>query len=236
MRISDPQTDVAPSNTRGRNVRSKNQCSMCPAIHTKSRSWLRSSSTREPSDPLLRVVFFSFSSGGTRFLPNAPYFSIWFIREPLPPESGRRVRGFFENVPDPFALSRAKRDPEARIENVGILRRWRHSGRPPLFEPSTSPKREHPLRPVQGGEQTPHRLPKIMRSNRSDGSPGEGRPGSWWFTSPGGEDTTGNDPTTGSPTVTLLRLLLPLNDQVRSSFRHAAATRRPLRAPVRRPH
>jgi hypothetical protein len=38
-------------------VRSKNQCSMCPAIHTKSRSWLRSSSTREPSDPLLRVVF-----------------------------------------------------------------------------------------------------------------------------------------------------------------------------------
>lgn len=61
MRISDPQTDVAPSNTRGRDVRSKNQCSMCPAIHTKSRSWLRSSSTREPSDPLLRVVF-CFSS------------------------------------------------------------------------------------------------------------------------------------------------------------------------------
>lgn len=29
---------------------------MCSAIHTKSRSWLRSSSTREPSDPLLRVV------------------------------------------------------------------------------------------------------------------------------------------------------------------------------------
>lgn len=46
----------------------------------------------------------------------------------------------------------------------------------------------------------------------------------------------GNDPIAGSPTITLLRLLLPLNDQVRSSFRHAAATRRPLRAPVRRPH
>lgn len=57
-RLSDPQTDVAPGRTRGRNVRSKNQCSMCPAIHTKSRSWLRSSSTREPSDPLLRVVKF----------------------------------------------------------------------------------------------------------------------------------------------------------------------------------
>lgn len=59
-RVSDPQTDVAPGSTRGRNVRSKNQCSMCPAIHTKSRSWLRSSSTREPSDPLLRVVIFVF--------------------------------------------------------------------------------------------------------------------------------------------------------------------------------
>lgn len=69
MRISDPQTDVAPSNTRGRDVRSKNQCSMCPAIHTKSRSWLRSSSTREPSDPLLRVVFLCFlkSSGISPF-------------------------------------------------------------------------------------------------------------------------------------------------------------------------
>ena len=37
-------------------MRSKDKCSMCPAIHTKSRSWLRSSSTHEPSDPPLRVV------------------------------------------------------------------------------------------------------------------------------------------------------------------------------------
>ncbi|GIY44658.1 hypothetical protein CDAR_380112, partial [Caerostris darwini] len=36
--LSDPQTGEAPGETRGRNVRSKNQCSMCPAIHTKSRS------------------------------------------------------------------------------------------------------------------------------------------------------------------------------------------------------
>ena len=33
------------------------QCSMCPAIHINSRSWLRSSSTHEPSDPPLRVIF-----------------------------------------------------------------------------------------------------------------------------------------------------------------------------------
>lgn len=54
---SDPQTGGAPVKIRGRNVRSKDQCSMCPAIHTKSRSWLRSSSTLEPSDPPLGVVF-----------------------------------------------------------------------------------------------------------------------------------------------------------------------------------
>ena len=41
-------------------MRSKRQCSMCPAIHTKSRSWLRSSSTHEPSDPPLRAVFRGF--------------------------------------------------------------------------------------------------------------------------------------------------------------------------------
>jgi len=38
-------------------VRSRCRCSMCPAIHINSRSWLRSSSTREPSDPPHRVVF-----------------------------------------------------------------------------------------------------------------------------------------------------------------------------------
>jgi len=34
----------------------------------------------------------------------------------------------------------------------------------------------------------------------------------------------------------LLRLLLPLNDQVWASFQHNAATRRWLRRSVRRPH
>ena len=38
-------------------MRSRCRCSMCPAIHINSRSWLRSSSTHEPSDPPLRVVF-----------------------------------------------------------------------------------------------------------------------------------------------------------------------------------
>ena len=56
-RFTDPQTGVAPGVTRGRNVRSKCRCSMCPASHITSRSWLRSSSTHEPSDPPLGVVF-----------------------------------------------------------------------------------------------------------------------------------------------------------------------------------
>ena len=74
MRISDPQTDMAPGRTRGRNVRSKNKCSMCPAIHTKSRSWLRSSSTREPSDPLLRVVICFSILRRSGFLPRTECF------------------------------------------------------------------------------------------------------------------------------------------------------------------
>ena len=37
-------------------MRSRYRCSMCPAIHINSRSWLRSSSTHEPSDPPLRVI------------------------------------------------------------------------------------------------------------------------------------------------------------------------------------
>ena len=55
-RLSDPETGVVPGVTRDRNMRSRSRCSMCPAIHINSRSWLRSSSTHEPSDPPLRVV------------------------------------------------------------------------------------------------------------------------------------------------------------------------------------
>lgn len=62
----DPQTDVAEARGQGRNMRSRRRCSMCPAIHITSRSWLRSSSTHEPSDPPLRVVII-----GTRTDPRA---------------------------------------------------------------------------------------------------------------------------------------------------------------------
>ena len=54
--VADPQTGVAPGWTRGRHMRSRCRCSMCSAIHINSRSWLRSSSTHEPSDPPFKVV------------------------------------------------------------------------------------------------------------------------------------------------------------------------------------
>ncbi len=92
-RLSDPQTDVAPGSTRGRNVRSKNQCSMCPAIHTKSRSWLRSSSTREPSDPLLRVVLFM---GGSGFLPLLDVRDLYWERSPRGGRDWRKFKRFTE--------------------------------------------------------------------------------------------------------------------------------------------
>ena len=44
-----------------------------------------------------------------------------------------------------------------------------------------------------------------------------------------------NDPSAGSPTETLLRLLLPLNDRVWVTFRPGVAVSR-LSGPVRKPH
>ena len=56
--------DIGPTLAKGHpqsldhgcNVRSTCRCSVYPAIHTTTRSLLRSSSTHEPSDPPLRVV------------------------------------------------------------------------------------------------------------------------------------------------------------------------------------
>ena len=51
-------------------MRSRYRCSMCPAIHINSRSWLRSSSTHEPSDPPLRVIIcVNFSTTARRVAP-----------------------------------------------------------------------------------------------------------------------------------------------------------------------
>ena len=54
--VRRPSDGRGPGWTRGRHVRSRCRCSLCSAIHINSRSWLRSSSTHEPSDPPLKVV------------------------------------------------------------------------------------------------------------------------------------------------------------------------------------
>lgn len=82
---------------RGRNVRSKSKCSVCPAIHTKSRSWLRSSSTREPSDPPLRVLsFFALSIGTEKQLHQCP-----FHRHPIAHAVTRHIPCHFESAKCP---------------------------------------------------------------------------------------------------------------------------------------
>lgn len=65
--IVRPSDGRSPGRTRGCHVRSRRRCSVCSAIHTSSRGWPRSSSTREPSDPPLRVVFFDFRRRSEEF-------------------------------------------------------------------------------------------------------------------------------------------------------------------------
>lgn len=152
MRISDPQTDVAPSKTRGRNVRSKNQCSMCPAIHTKSRSWLRSSSTREPSDPLLRVVFSVFFKEHSGISPFAPCIrdSLW--RSHLS-QTREKFRGRRKTVSLLPLLSRRRRRPRGSERDRGNLEAEEARRTPTLraWHPEG-----HSLRRSRGGEKTPH--------------------------------------------------------------------------------
>lgn len=73
-------------------MRSRYRCSMCPAIHINSRSWLRSSSTHEPSDPPLRVII----CVSRQFFDSAPSRSASFeqrIANGHRPRHGRRRHG-----------------------------------------------------------------------------------------------------------------------------------------------
>lgn len=215
---------------------------MCPAIHTKSRSWLRSSSTREPSDPLLRVVQFIFGSG---FLPLLCVRNL--LGCALPRDLGGKARGC------PFLRKTLARSPP--VPEAGLLRAARESHREWRIDGAGASSRRsssslarsepHPLSPSRRGTGTPwlsfrqFEVPRpVWREGQDSIAAQTGRgvrvPDSQGVSRV--RETDGNDPSAGSPTETLLRLLLPLNDQVWSSFRHTGATRRPLRAPVRRPH
>lgn len=180
--LSDPQTGGAPGETRGRNARSKNQCSMCPAIHTKSRSWLRSSSTREPSDPLLRVVFFVFSSfetsgprgGGTGGLaPPAPRAALSreLFRSSVRRTRAPRARRHATEAPVEFSLVRAGRRA-ARGKRGPLLAGG-------LIEPSGRRVGGHPPAPPFDGKGRGSQVPS--RPSRDATDPASARRSLGWF-------------------------------------------------------
>lgn len=73
--------------SRSRNMRSRCRCSVCPAIHINSRSWLRSSSTHEPSDPPHRAVLVCSHhdfSGARTLLVGLPAASATLATRPRP--------------------------------------------------------------------------------------------------------------------------------------------------------
>ena len=223
-RVADPRTGVAAGVTRGRNVRSRCRCSMCPAIHINSRSWLRSSSTGEPSDPPHRVVIFVFSS--LRSVPRSKRSS-----DGLP--GGRRLGSAPAATLVPVSgAGFASRDLECFF--VSFLVTWyrgggRRRGRG-LLASSVSRLFD------TWAQVTPALLGHFVGVHTFSPGSADERP------SPGTEDgvlaaayqstaTTpaghvgrqcfGNDPSAGSPTDTLLRLLLPLFLIICTSSRHA---------------
>ena len=199
---------------------------MCPAIHINSRSWLRSSSTREPSDPPLRVVsvFHSVS------LP---------IAEARHDDSGcfdatrlvgqRTVRKIDEKT---IAPGRPKYD--RRLFKPSQCRLRRHTGVGAPSQPARSSRQEAQSRQVprhfnrvftdrlQRNESTTRsarfsrRAPAVLaeRPNRTSGSQSVSVTYSHTRSAIDACVHHGNDPSAGSPTETLLRLLLPLDDQV----------------------
>ena len=165
---------------------------MCPAIHINSRSWLRSSSTREPSDPPLRVFI------SNKFLPRA---------RGNEPSRGRR-----DESPDENRTKQCKkRNRKTRVGAASELfeprgRRAQQAARrvcsPPVRDP-TSRARYPDLRKASSKKFCAERdaaVPATKPCHRVS------------CKLVGLVD--GNDPSAGSPTETLLRLLLPLDDQV----------------------
>lgn len=166
------------------------------AIHTRYRISLRSSSMREPRYPLPRVVRCKAAVRGGAPPPPA-----------LPtPERGRTDGRAAGAPPLPRSCSLAPSAP-------GLVR-------PPPAAPHAAVAPPRPMGRGSGprGE---------CGGGRGEGD-AAGRPGlpaaaqrAHWFAGlppPG----LGNDPSAGSPTETLLRLLLPLNDKVQWTSRDVA--------------
>ena len=224
--------DVGPTLAKGHpqsldhgcNVRSTCRCSVYPAIHTTTRSLLRSSSTHEPSDPPLRVVSFGCQTPRGRR-------NLW-VWDRVTRQKARQSGGGGRH-PRKWTFRRPVDGP---VRGRPVAAPWtRHGGRGrfpwhPPHRGLTGPRSPRPpLTETRGS------AADWGRPAGAEGSSGDGTPTG---TSAAEHGTQGrvccvtrtrrghvNDPSAGSPTETLLRLLLPLNDQVWTCFRQLEATK-----------
>ena len=195
--LSDPETDVAPGETRGRNMRSRCQCSMCPAIHVNSRSWLRSSSTHEPSDPPLRVVLKRYRVS-VRPGQAGPTVDRGETLSRHAVQLMRHMRrGTGSSVDGAGAVCRGASLKLARREQLPVTAPRRAAGHAQLPRGLDDKYR---YRILAVGAHCASDRPTLKLSNVVCETDERCR--------------FDNDPSAGSPTETLLRLLLPLDDQV----------------------
>ena len=136
--------------------------------------------------------------------------------------AGRQLRRAAFPKPEPPPQSSAHRPPQQTLL-AQLLTPKHHRGRPPTVDPTTrggAPSRRGslPLPPFFPSHPAPHGWRRGSRAGRGEATD----------TALGTDHV--NDPSAGSPTETLLRLLLPLDSQVRpSSQRSARAVGRPRR-------
>ena len=192
-------------------MRSRYRCSMCPAIHINSRSWLRSSSTHEPSDPPPRV-FVSFRNC---VASTAAGIERGFDRT-------GRADGDQRGLSNRRVVVRMRRRAtRARATDDGSLNLAKTAGydRYPRQHASASPfvcvstERRRP-RSRERGPARPRRDCSVTVSPARCSV----EPATIVRVRQQLSDLLcskfDNDPSAGSPTETLLRLLLPLDDQV----------------------
>lgn len=201
---------------------------MCPAVHMSTRNLLRSSSTHEPSDPPFRVVKSISVSRRTRQhrIWNKITGRIPTRRERKPDrrqraEHGRANQRVFKPRTRCPVGSAASTPHSEIVQNIAGLKR--PTSRTAHARVCCLVGRHRPGPQQIGRERTGRQVPTAGSSRLTTVF----------------EDTItvklDNDPSAGSPTETLLRLLLPLNDQVWASSRWNREGGPP-RPPVRRPH
>ena len=124
---------------RSRNVRSKYRCSNCTAIRINSRNWPRSSSTREPSDPPLGVVFYIYNFNFKNFLKK---IKILFHSQRLPLHyRAAHIESFTEDFPATSCPERQARRGKKLVGAAPLSARL-HSHKTGSYKHSSRPKRK----------------------------------------------------------------------------------------------